>query len=315
MAGKIVVSIPDDQLIDLLGVAASGAAPSAEDVTFITWDMTTPPPVPQIDIVVPPYQQGVGSLPALASLATPPALVQWQSIGFDGVSEALPPGQTVANATSVHETSTAELAVTLILAAQRQLPRFVEAQARGEWQQRFVESLADRRVLLLGYGGVGKAIARRLEPFEVSLTAVASHERDEPNGQHVYAMDALPRLLPDAEIVVVVLPGNDATRGIVGKSFLAALPDGALVVNVGRGPAIDTEAMLAETTRLRFALDVTEPEPLPAGHSLFAAPSVLITPHVGGLSSAMQPRMARLLLRQIEHYRLHEPFENIVLRS
>jgi phosphoglycerate dehydrogenase-like enzyme len=113
------------------------------------------------------------------------------------------------------------------------------------------------------------------------------------------------------------VPLNASTTRLVDGAFLAALPDGALVVNVARGPVADTEAILAEATsgRLRFALDVTDPEPLPDGHPLFAMPNVLVSPHVGGATSAMMPRMARLLRDQIERMARGDEPRNVVLRS
>jgi phosphoglycerate dehydrogenase-like enzyme len=216
----------------------------------------------------------------------------------------------------VHETSTAELAVGLAIAAQRRLATYVRAQDEGRWAPEFSESLADRRVLLLGYGGVGKAVAARLAPFEVDLTVVASRARFE-DGMPVHGVERLNELLPDAEIVVVTLPGGEATRHILDATALAALPDGALIVNVGRGPLIDTEALVAELQhgRLRAALDVTDPEPLPADHPLWSAPGALIVPHVGGASSAMKPRTARLIRTQIERMLAGEPPLNVVHES
>jgi phosphoglycerate dehydrogenase-like enzyme len=243
-------------------------------------------------------------------------LVQSQSIGYDDVPGALPPGHVFANAASVHETSTAELALALVLAAQRGIPDFVRAASEGRWAPARHESLADRRVLLLGYGGVGRAIEERLAPFEVELTRVASRARDDESGR-IHGIDELPQLLPAAEVVIVAVPLNDATTGLVDREFLAAVPDGALVVNIARGRVADTDAVLAEARagRLRFALDVTDPEPLPQGHPLFALPNVLISPHVGGASTAMMPRMARLLRRQIERMLRGEAPLNVVLRT
>jgi phosphoglycerate dehydrogenase-like enzyme len=242
--------------------------------------------------------------------------VQSQSIGYDDVPGALPAGHVFANAASVHETSTAELAVGLMIAAQRGIADFVRAAGEGRWAPARHASLADRRVLLVGYGGVGRAIEARLAPFEVELTRVASRARDDERGR-IHGIDELPTLLPRAEIVVVVVPLTDATTRLVDAGFLAALSDGALVVNVARGPVADTDAILAEAAsgRLRFALDVTDPEPLPDGHPLFALPNVLVSPHVGGATTAMMPRMARLLRDQIERMRRGEEPRNVVLRS
>ena len=301
------MSVPTVQLADDL-------APLPEGVEVILWEMKDAAPRDHIDIVVPPYLGVAGRYPRLAGVRT--RLVQSQAIGYDGVAEALPPGQVFANAASVHETATAELALALILAAQRGLPEFVRAQERGYWQTIFTEGLADRRVLLLGYGGVGKAVAARLAPFEAALTVVASRARDQ-DGVHVHGVDELPSLLPDAEIVVLTLPAGDATRGIVDDKFLSALPDGALLVNVGRGPLVDTDALVDHVRRgrIRAALDVTDPEPLPAEHPLWSLPGVLIAPHVCGASGAMRPRIARLVRRQIERMLRGEEPVNVVLRS
>ncbi|GLI27024.1 dehydrogenase [Agromyces rhizosphaerae] len=301
----LTVTVPDATLRDALG-------PLPEGVNVFEWDFQGPPPAPELDLVVPPYMGGNAVLRALEGV--PVRLVQSQSIGYDGVAGVLPAGHVFANATTVHETSTAELALALVLAAQRGIPRFVRAADEGRWAPVALPSLADRRVLLLGYGGVGVAIEDRLLPFEAVVTRVASRARESDRGR-VHGIDELPELLPDAEIVIVGLPLSDATRGLVDDAFLSALPDDALVVNVGRGPVADTDAILAHAHRLRFALDVVDPEPLPDGHPLFAAPSVLISPHVGGASSAMLPRMAALVRRQVAHLLAGEEPENVVLRT
>ncbi|WP_353808362.1 2-hydroxyacid dehydrogenase [Agromyces sp. SYSU T00194] len=301
----LTVTVPDATLRDALG-------PLPEGVRVLEWDFRGKPPAERIDLAVPPYMGGNAVLGALDGV--PVGLVQSQSIGYDGVAALLPAGHVFANATSVHETSTAELALALVLASQRGIPRFVHDAAAGRWAPLPLRSLADRRVLILGYGGVGRAVEDRLVPFEVEVTRVASRARETDRGR-VHGIDELPALLPEAEIVIVGLPLSDATAGLVDDAFLAALPDDALVVNVGRGPIIDTDAILAHAGRLRFALDVVDPEPLPDGHPLFAEPNVLITPHVGGASSAMLPRMAALVRRQVAHLLAGEAPENVVLRT
>ncbi|MBD7958401.1 2-hydroxyacid dehydrogenase [Microbacterium sp. Sa4CUA7] len=303
----LVLSVPSAQLAADLG-------PLPDGVDLVVWDMDDDAPRERIDIVVPPYMNGATPFDKLAAVA--PRLVQGQSIGYEGVADRLPAGLVFANAASVHETSTAELAVALILAAQRHLDDFAVDTREGRWRPQFAQSLADRRVLLIGYGGVGKATAARLLPFEVELTVVARTARDE-DGVHVHGIDELDTLLPDAEIVVLTLPGGAETRGILDERTLALLPDGALVVNVGRGSLVDTDALVAETGsgRLRAALDVVDPEPLPEGHPLWGTPGVLIAPHVGGASSAMRPRIARLVRRQAERMLAGEEPLNVVIRT
>lgn len=304
MTRKITVSLPDAVLREYLT--------PHPDVTVLEWDFTGNPPQQQIDIVVPPYMGGTRVLRNLEAVES--TLVQSQSIGYDGVADSLPDGRLFANAAGVHETSTAELVLAMVLASQREFPRLMRNQQDGVWDARPTASLADRRVLIVGYGGVGKAIEQRLIPFETSVTRVASRRRTDESGV-IHGIAELPELLPEHDIVVVGVPLSDATRHLIDDAFLAAMPDGALLVNVARGPVADTDALVRHTAsgRIRAALDVTDPEPLPQDHPLWGTPGVIITPHVGGASSAMRPRMGRLLQRQIDLMLAGEPPVNVVL--
>lgn len=233
------------------------------------------------------------------------------SAGYEHALPYLPEGVELANAVGVHDTATSELALTLVLAAQRHLPHHVLRQADGVWDRSAPgaqpwRSLADSTVLVVGYGGIGKALTRRLRACEADVLAVAS--TDKPGDdlvEQVHGIDRLPELLPRADVVVLTLPLTDRTHHLLGPAELAALPDRALVVNVARGPIIDTDALLAECAagRLRAALDVTDPEPLPEGHPLWSTPGVLVVPHVGGASPASLPRMGRYLHAQLTAYR------------
>ena len=302
---SLIVSVPTEELAADLGALPDG-------VELVVWQMDGPAPRERFDIVVPPYMSMSRVLARLEGVEV--GLVQSQSIGYDGVAGILPEGLVFANAASVHETSTAELAVGLAIAAQRRIDAFARDTAEGRWASQFTHSLADRRVLLLGYGGVGKAVAARLAPFEVELTVVASRARVEER-MPVHGVDELPGILGDAEIVIVTLPGGDGTRHLVDDAFLSALPEGALLINVGRGSIVDTDALVDHVRRgrIRAALDVTEPEPLPAAHPLWGLPGVLITPHVGGDTSAMAPRIAKLVRTQIERAARGEAPLNVVL--
>lgn len=305
---SIFVTVPTARLAENLGDLPEG-------VQLEVWDMASSPPRERIDLAVTPYMGGTKVLGNLAGLDI--GLVQSQSIGYDGVEDILPTGMPFANAASVHETSTAEIALALTLAAQRQLPRFALAQQDGQWSPVFAESLADRRVLLVGFGGVGEAIAMRLEPFEVDLTVVARTARPvwhERLGRvQVRAIDELATLLPEAEIVILALPGGDETNHLFDDEMLARMADGALLVNVGRGTLVDTDALVRQQGRVRAALDVVDPEPLPAQHPLWKTDGVLISPHVGGASTAMNPRIARLIRKQIDRMLRGEAPANIVL--
>lgn len=287
---------------------------TVDNVEVVEWDMSGPPPLDNIDIVVPPYMGTLDHLTRLEGLKV--GLVQSLSVGFDGVEHVLPANMVFANASSVHETSTSEMALALILAAQRGIPDFVRAAEQGQWAPAWHQSLADRTVLLVGYGGVNQAVENRLLAFEVTVIRVARIERDHEHG-HVFGLSSLHQQLGRSDIVVVAVPLTADTVHLVNDAFLSAMPDGALLVNIARGPVADTAALLehARRGRLRLALDVTDPEPLPEGHELFGLENVLISPHVGGATSAALPRVARLLREQIERVSRGDEPRNIVLRT
>jgi phosphoglycerate dehydrogenase-like enzyme len=295
----LVVTLPDQALVD-------GVGEPPEHVEVRLWDLETAPDRPDdIAVVVPPYLAGARGLPMLVGLPNL-RLVQTLTAGFEHALPFLPDGVALANAPGVHDASTAELAVTLALAVLRGVPEFVRAQDDGRWVSDETirhRSLADRRVLVVGYGGVGRAVASRMLALETTVTGVATRARPAgDDGVPVHGVDELGDLLPRHDVVVVATPLNDATRGLVDAAFLAAMPDQAVLVNVARGPVVDTEALLAElrSGRLLAALDVTHPEPLPTGHPLWSAPGVLISPHAGGATSAFEPRAVRLLRSQLE---------------
>ena len=239
-------------------------------------------------------------------------VVQALTAGYEHLVDRVPPGTTLANARGLHDSSTAELALALLLAAQRELPAYVRAQDAHRWEHGHTRSLAGSRVLIVGYGSIGAALDRRLAACEAEVVRVARSPRP---AEDVYAVADLDRLLPAADAVVLVTPLTEQTRGLLDTRRLALLPDGALVVNVGRGPVLDTAALLAETSsgRLRAALDVTDPEPLPAGHPLWDSPGVLITPHVAGGAAAFYPAAARFVAGQVRRFAAGEPLQNVVV--
>jgi phosphoglycerate dehydrogenase-like enzyme len=267
-----------------------------------------PDSVGDVRFYVPPYMVGPKVSEVLARMSSL-EVVQTLTAGVDNVRAQVPEGVTLCNGRGIHDTSTAELALTLILASLRGIPDWVRAQDRHEWKPGWRPALADKRVLLVGYGAIGEAIERRLLPFEVEVTRVARSARD-----GVHAIDELPRLLPTADVVVLVVPLTDSTRGLVDAAFLAAMPDGALLVNVARGPVVDNDALVAELTsgRLRAAVDVVDPEPVPADHPFWDAPGLLVSPHVGGASSAMWPRAHRLVRDQLHRYAAGEELVNVM---
>ena len=308
-----VVTLPDEGWADDL-------APLVEGARTAVWDVVCPPrpalgaAADHVAMVVLPYMSTPSALDRLGDL---PALrvVETLTAGYDGLTEQVPTKVTLATATGVHDAGTAELAVGLALASLRGIDDAVRDAEAGRWRHRQRRSLADRPVLLVGVGAVGAAIADRLAPFEVTVTRVASSARTDERGE-VHGVDALPALLPRHDVVILATPLTDTTRGLVDADFLAAMPDGALLVNIARGPVVDTDALLAELRRgrLHAALDVVDPEPLPDGHPLWGAPGLLLTPHVGGNTTAMRPRALALLRDQVARLVGGEPLRNVVRR-
>lgn len=237
-------------------------------------------------------------------------LVQLGSAGYEGMPEVVGAGVSIANAAGVHDAGTAELAVALALTNLRGLDTYARLQQDHTWQPGFGRSLADRRVLIYGYGRIGAAVERRVAGFDPAcVVRVARSPRTDPE---VHAAGELRALLPAADVVFITAPATPDTVGTFDASALALLPDGALVVNIGRGRIMDTVAIAGEVGRLRFALDVVEPEPLPADSPLWEAPGVTIAPHIGGANDSAPVRYDRLIAAQLAHLAAREPYENIV---
>jgi phosphoglycerate dehydrogenase-like enzyme len=236
-------------------------------------------------------------------------VVQTMTAGVEHIRGYVPKGVLLCNGRGIHDTSTAELAVGLIVSSLRGIPEFVRAQERAEWAPERRESLADKQVLIVGYGQIGEAIEARVRPFEADVVRVARRERD-----GVHAIEELPDLLPQADVVVLIVPGTDQTTGLFDAAMLARMKDGALLVNVSRGSVVETDALLAElqSGRIHAALDVVDPEPLPAEHPLWRAPNLLLVPHVGGNSTAMQPRAFRLVREQLQRFAAGEQLANVM---
>jgi phosphoglycerate dehydrogenase-like enzyme len=261
-----------------------------------------------VELYVLPYDVGPGQDAVLARM---PRLkvVQTLTAGVDHVRDGIPEGVLLCNGRGIHNASTAELALTLTLASLRGVPGFVADQGAQRWNHDWRTSLADRTVLVVGYGDIGRDIERRLLPFEVEVLRVARTARP---GVHTLA--DLPDLLPRADVVVLVVPSTTETVGLVDAGFLDAMRHGALLVNVARGNVVVTDDLVAalHAGRVRAALDVTDPEPLPPGHPLWTAPGVLVTPHVGGATPAMWPRAYRLVRAQLARYAAGEPLANVM---
>jgi len=321
---RLTVSLPYPHFYDDL--ASRLTTDEKSRVRLVHWTFKRGAPsgaaADEIDLVVLPFhtmslkttEQYVSThmlKPALAT-ATRARLAQAPSIGVEGLEACMPDGLVLSNATGVMEQPTAELAVTLLLASLREIPGFIES--RPEWNNHRTAGLIGSRVLLLGYGGVGANVARMLAGFDVDIVRVASRARTLPTGEHVHGVEALPELLPTVDALVCTLPFTAATAGLIDADTLGGLRDGATFVNVGRGAVVDTDALVveAERGRLKIALDVTEPEPLPQDHPLWRLPNVLITPHVGGNSNASHRFQADLLVEQVRRLLADQTPRNIV---
>ena len=270
-----------------------------------------PDTVADVEFYVLPYMKGEEVLDRVGEMSRL-KVIQTLTAGVENFLPYVPDGVILCNAAGVHDASTAELAVALALASGRHVDHYARNQPSGIWEGlRLGISLADQRVLIIGYGHIGAAIERRLAGFEVaSVTRVARRPRTEP--VEVHPTEDLPELLPLADVVILVAPHTPQTEGMIGSRELAAMPDGALLVNVARGKLVDTDALLAETStgRIRAALDVTDPEPLPPEHPLWRTPGVLISPHVGGASTAFFPRADRLIAAQLGRFAAGKELEN-----
>lgn len=271
-------------------------------------DRPFPAAAGQADVLVPPFLasadlvRGIGTLPKLR-------LVQLLTVGADAWIGRLPPGVALSSCRGAHSAVTAEWVLMVLLAMYRGLPGFVDDQRHGRWRPRPTTGLVGRRVLVVGAGDVGQRIASRLLASDATVTMVGRR-----GGPGVHPVAELPRLLGQHDTVVLVVPLTEQTRGMVDAAFLAAMPDGALLVNAARGPVVDTDALLAEvgTGRLAAAMDVTDPEPLPPDHPLWTAENVLITPHVGGTVYGLYERAYRVAAEQIAAYARGDDPPNLV---
>jgi phosphoglycerate dehydrogenase-like enzyme len=297
-----IVCLPDAEAVKLVGDLP-------DDVDVLTWDGAGSPPA-GVEFWVPTYMLAD---PARrdAALAGMPQLrvVQLVSAGAEVWVGHVPPGVLLCDGRGVHGGSTSEWALTAILAVLREFPRFVRDQQERRWAPATTDELAGKRVLVVGAGDLGQNVATRLRAFGASPVFVARRARD-----GVHGVGELPALLAAADIVVLVVPLTPETTGLADSAFLAAMPDGALLVNAARGPVVVTDALVAELAsgRLRAALDVTDPEPLPADHPLWAVPNLLLTPHVGGNVRGFPQRAYQLVRDQILRYAAGQPLLNVV---
>jgi phosphoglycerate dehydrogenase-like enzyme len=288
--------------------ALMGGLPDGMTADVWTGGKQLPDSADEVEVVVLPFGVPPSRMPVLAKLPRL-RLIQLMSAGAERAIPYVPAGVILCNARGAHDPAVAEWIMAVILAEVRRLPRFMAAQQAGKWQFATSRPLAGQRVLIVGYGSIGAAAEKLLAPFGVTVARVARRARP-----GVSALDDLPALLPEADIVILLVPVTPATTGLVDARFLGQMHDDALLVNAARGVIVDTGALLAElrSGRLRAALDVTDPEPLPAGHSLWSAPGLLLTPHVAGATTDATRRAMAVVRDQLVRYAAGEPLRNVV---
>lgn len=272
-----------------------GIAPAAADLE-------------SIEFYVPRYMggpQAIAMVPQMKSLK----VIQSPNAGVDDVLKIRPEGVTLCNAAGVHDASTAELAVALAIASRRGFAPFALQQQAQHWQHERMPSLSDSKIAVIGFGNIGKTIMKMLSGFEVTVTPFSKSGRD---GSLTF--DQFDRLLPTFDVIILIVPLTDQTRHLMNAKRLAAMKDGAALINVARGGVVDTDALIRELNsgRISAGLDVTDPEPLPDGHPLWSARNVIITPHVGGDSEAFTPRGRKLVEEQLARFAAGEPLLHIV---
>lgn len=312
MRGDVVVCLPDLPERRLMGELPPNAevvlippAPEQED------DLAPLPDLAGVDLIVPERRIRPALIEALAAPAPRLRVIQTLSAGVDWLVGHVPESVTVCNARGVYDAPLAEWVVGAILAFQRGLVQARLAQAEGAWVSFEPDELAGRRVVILGFGSIGNAVAARLRPFDVEIVGVARTRRADALG-----LEDLDGVLPTADVLVDLLPLTGETVGFLDARRLGLLPDGALLVNAGRGRTVDTAALVPELVggRLRAALDVTDPEPLPTGHPLWTLPNVLISPHIAGDSAGSTARAFALAGDQVRRFAAGEPLRNQVAR-
>ena len=263
----------------------------------------------EITFYVPTY---MGGRPALELTKKMPNLkiLQMPNAGFDDALEFVRDGMTLCNGKSIHDDSTAELAVGLTIASLRGFPDFVRNQDKSSWVHVKNKSINDRKIGIIGFGSIGTTIAKMLSGFAVEIVAFTQSGRD-----NTIAISDLDKHLPSLDVVILILPLTAESKHLFNAKRLSLMKDGALLVNVARGPIVDTDALVKELNsgRITAAVDVTDPEPLPSDHPLWQAKGVLISPHVGGNTTAFEKRARKLIESQLNLLAEGKPLNNVIV--
>jgi phosphoglycerate dehydrogenase-like enzyme len=312
LADELLADFPAEAQIVRLGKTVSGPV----DVDF--W-------------ILPFYRRDAQkAFPQLRGLKVAQSLMA----GVDWILPWLPPNVTLCDGRGIHDISASEWVLAAIMATMKRIPLYRDLQGKHQWRgfatvtdgflsepgpargqyTILAEDISGRTVLIVGYGSIGAAIEARLNPFGVSVLRVARTARANPL---VSAVSELDTLIPQADIVVLIVPLTDETRGLFGERQMILMKPGALLVNAARGPVVVTDALVKalQERRIQAAVDVTDPEPLPENHPLWSAPNCLITPHIGGSTPEFIFRAFRFAAQQVRRFEAGEPLENVVTEA
>ncbi|MDQ6657018.1 MAG: 2-hydroxyacid dehydrogenase [Actinomycetota bacterium] len=289
-------------------IAAALAGEPELDIVEVSMSAELPPAAAASEVLIPGFLAG-GAVDEVMAGLPQLKLVQLMTAGAEVWVGKTPPGVQLCTSRGAHGGATAEWAVGALLAVLHEFPQFVRRQAEGTWDRHQTDELAGKHVLVLGAGDLGTQVKRRLEAFDACVTMAARTARD-----GVISIDQVPAVLGEHEVVIVMVPLTAETTGLVNAEFLAAMPDGAVLVNAARGPIVATDALIAELTtgRLRATVDVTDPEPLPDGHPLWSTPNIFLTPHIAGAVPGAPGRALRVVIQNLRRFAAGEPLQNVV---
>ena len=264
----------------------------------------------------------LGNVPA-AMLHGSPAL-EWLQTNSAGVEPYIQPGvlagdTLLTNATGAYGLAIAEHMLGMLLELFKKLELYRDAQKSGAWQsQGAVKAVYGSTVLVLGMGDIGGEFAARCKALGAKVIGVRRSPRPCPEyADEVHLLEDLDSLLPQADVVAIALPGTDATRGLMSRERLAKMKEGAVLLNVGRGFIVDTEALCDALERGHLSgagVDVTDPEPLPPIHRLWNIPTAVVTPHISGFYHLRETheRIVGIFLENLRHFQAGEPLRNLV---
>jgi phosphoglycerate dehydrogenase-like enzyme len=280
--------------------------PTGWSISSADLDAMSAQELSKISLYVPKYMGGAKALSYTEKMHSL-QLLQLLMAGYEDALSYMKDGQKLANARGVHDFSTAELAISMMLAHFKNHKEFADNQKNSHWNHKTAGSLYGKNIAIIGAGSIGSKLAGMLSVFETTTQLYASYARD-----NIKAIDDLHKDVTTFDCIVVIVPLTDKTRNLIDEKILSAMKTGSLLVNVARGPVVNSDELIAELRkgRISAALDVTDPEPLPADHPLWKLSNCQIIPHVGGDSEAFEPQARKFLEQQFKDISEGKPLYN-----